>query len=314
MRISENKMMAHVDRILGDHRPITADIFLTNFCNNRCPYCTYRRWECSPDARYMNFDDFRTYAERLKELGVEGFILTGGGEPTIDPEFDKIAEWLSDNGYRWGINTNFNILKKIRPAYLKVSLDGYDDESYERRRGVRKYGIVRKNIEEYSRWRHENAPGTALGIQMVAIDAYDVYRFYEANADLDVDYIVLRPVESTAGGYYRGKSIKGVLKAIDDICKYDKRAVRNFKWDMLTRQESSCVAQWAQIAVNEVGGVMYCCHKPYQLIGHVMDKNILEVKERAYTEMSKCDIPCRMTAPNAFVSQIRKKREDDCFI
>ena len=43
--IAGDKMFAHVERALNDRRPITADIFLTNYCNNKCPYCTYRRWE-----------------------------------------------------------------------------------------------------------------------------------------------------------------------------------------------------------------------------------------------------------------------------
>ena len=317
-------MMGHTGRILGDHRPITADIFLTNYCNNKCPYCTYNRWELDDGTRAMSFDDLRTYAERLKQLGVEGFILTGGGEPSIAPDFDEIAEWLSYNGYRWGINTNFNILKYIRPSYLKVSLDGYDEDSYEKRRGVRSYERVRSNIRQYARWKQKNSPDTTLGIQMVAVDAHDVYRFYEANADLDVDYIVFRPVESTGGGYYHGihritdnrdpTSVYSILTAIDYIRSQDKRVVRNFKWDMLDTQEPYCVAQWAQIAVNEAGDVMYCCHKPYQIVGNVMDDDILDKKATAYTEMKNCDIPCRMTAPNAFVSQINRKRDDDCFI
>ena len=31
--IAGNKMLAHVGRIVGEHKPITADIFLNNFCN-----------------------------------------------------------------------------------------------------------------------------------------------------------------------------------------------------------------------------------------------------------------------------------------
>ena len=40
--ISENKILFFPEHIV-DKRPITADVFLTNYCNNRCPYCTYRR-------------------------------------------------------------------------------------------------------------------------------------------------------------------------------------------------------------------------------------------------------------------------------
>ena len=77
---------------------------------------------------------------------------------------------------------------------------------------------------------------------------------------------------------------------------------------------TSCVASWAQIALNERGEVMYCCHKPYQVIGHVLDEDILEKKAAAVTDMRTCDIPCRMTAPNAFVARTMAERKDVCFI
>lgn len=37
----------------------------------------------------MAYDEFVSYAERLLELGVLGFILTGGGEPTVANDFKR---------------------------------------------------------------------------------------------------------------------------------------------------------------------------------------------------------------------------------
>ena len=34
--ITGEKMLSHIDRIAGEKKPITADIFLTNYCNNSC--------------------------------------------------------------------------------------------------------------------------------------------------------------------------------------------------------------------------------------------------------------------------------------
>lgn len=48
--------------------------------------------------------------------------------------------------------------------------------------------------------------------------------------------------------------------------------------------------------------------------GHVMDRDILEIKEKARTDMARCDIPCRMTAPNKFMAQMEKERKDQYFI
>lgn len=86
-------------------------------------------------------------------MGVQGFILTGGGEPTINPDFEKIAGWLTENNFRWGMNTNFNKLVKVKPNYLKVSLDAYNNESYEQLRGVAAYEKVRENIKAYAAWK-----------------------------------------------------------------------------------------------------------------------------------------------------------------
>lgn len=311
-------MLSHIGRIVCDRSPITADIFLTNYCNNACPYCTYKRWELDGDAHSMKYEDFVQYAERLLTFGVQGFILTGGGEPTICKDFRKITGWLEERRLHYGINTNFNRLVYIKPDYLKVSLDGWSEGSYEQRRGVRRYEVVRKNIQAYSAWKRQNSPDTSLGIQCVVKSEDDVEKFYAANRDLDVDYIVFRPLESTGGKAYAGAEEKAVaasiIQSVKKIAQADERVTLNFKWNLLDVQETSCVASWAQIALNEMGEVMYCCHKPYQVLGHIMDEDIMEKKAAAVTDMRTCDIPCRMTAPNAFVANAMAKRKDACFI
>ena len=316
--ISSGKILNYVDRIYGDQRPITADVFLDNYCNNNCPYCTYKRWHFDESARYMKFEDFVQYAKRLKELGVEGIILTGGGEPTISQDFDEIVSWMDSNGYKYGINTNFNSYVECNPEYLKVSLDAWDRESYAAIRGVDKYDTVRDNIKRFAEYKKYN---TRLGIQLLAKRAEDVWKFYDANKDLPVDYMVIRPVESIFGRYYKELNEDDalshpdiIIRAIENVAKEDDRIVLNFKWHMLDTKFDSCVGQWSQIAINELGEVMYCCHKPYQIVGHIMDEDILEKKRKAETDMKMCDVPCRLTSVNSIVSQVYAEHPNREFI
>lgn len=308
--IGENKILHYLDRIQKDRSPITADIFLNNYCNNKCPFCTYRRWELEKGARAMSFDDFKKYAVRLVKMGVQGFILTGGGEPTIAPDFLQICRWLEDNGLHYGVNTNFNVYREIAPDYLKISLDAWDEESYKRFRGVAAYNIVRENIKQYLKWKKAHNIQTNVGLQKIGGNADEIAKFYEANMDLDVDYIVFRPMESTCGSYYQSADKKAeaqeAMKIIAILAEQDKRVQLNFKWHLLNQRENKCTAQWAQIAINELGQVMYCCHKPYEIVGHVMDADILIKKAQAQTNMALCDVPCRMTSPNMTVAQIEK--------
>lgn len=319
MAISNSKIMGYIDRMFYDRRPITADVFLTNFCNNKCGYCTYNRWKLPQRTKCVSYEDFVVYVNRLKELGVLGIILTGGGEPTVNPEFDAIADYLESTNTAYGINTNFNNLKYIKPNYLKVSLDAWDEDSYAAKRGVRFYQHTCYNIQEYAKWKKENDIKTSLGIQMLANTVDEVYKFYNANADLDVDYIVIRPVESTDGEYYlknpqNREYAKAIIAAIESIQKIDKRVVLNYKWQMLGERFDKCIANWSQIAVNEYGNVMYCCHKPYEIVGHIMDDDILEKKSKFVTNMSMCDTPCRLTGPNQAVYHCMSNLTDYQFI
>ena len=124
----------------------------------------------------------------------------------------------------------------------------------------------------------------------------------------------MRPLESTGGCYYREKDkAEDALRSIDIIKRLaaaDSRVVLNPKWyqvDVLNGGE--CTAHWAQIALNERGEVMYCCHKPYEVVGHILDKDILYKHSTVSTDMSLCDVPCRLTASNMILQRMSSIKE-----
>lgn len=310
--ISGNKILFNLDNIVNK-RPITADIFLNDYCNNKCPYCTYARYG-TRNGEYMSFDSFVRYATKLQEMGVKGFILTGGGEPSISKDFDKITKWLEDNNIQYGINTNFNVLKYIKPTYLKVSLDAYDRESYKAMRGVDKYETAIENIKIYLEWKKEHSPKTSVGIQIVATDVEKCRKFYEVHKGLDIDYFNFRPMESTQHSYYDTHDETEILAFLEELKKKDNRVGINYKWYSLRECFKKCYAQYAQIAINWKGEVMYCCHKPYEIIGHIEDEDITEKISTAKTNMKMCDVPCRMTGPNKIIREIEAGTKDVGFI
>ena len=312
--IDDNKLICHPEHIINK-QPITADIFLTNFCNNHCKYCTYGRWQGLYKApRYMRYNDFTKYVNILLDLGIKGIILTGGGEPTLNPEFERITSYLENNKIPYGINSNFNILKKIAPKYLKISLDVSNAKQYKVIRGVNRYQKVIENINAYRIWQKENNIKTKLGIQCVTKDIADL-DFYYAHKDLDVDYIVFRPVESTQAKYYKVQTnITLILDKLKRIQSQDKRVVINYKFNRVSYTPKKCTANFTQIAIDEQGNVMYCCHKPYEIVGHITDKDILNRKTSYKTNMNRCDMPCRLTGCNYLLERAEEHTSDSMFI
>lgn len=314
--ISADKLLYNCDSI-ADGTPVTADIFLNDMCNNRCTYCAYVRYR-ERGGNQIRIDDFMRYAKRLRELGVKGFLITGGGEPTICDDFDLIARFMEDEGIPYGITTNFNVYKEFSPRFLKVSLDAWDEDSYQAKRGVRAYNRTRDNVTRYLAWRDGHSPSTSVGLQMVMTDPEDILRFYEANADLDVDYFTFRPIESTCGSYYRDREnldkVRDLVDTIESLRRNDSRVTFNFKWNYIQRCYDECYAHANQIAMNWNGEIMRCCHRPYDIIGHVMDDDILERNRVTRFDMSMCDVPCRMSSANELMQRLDAGCPDSEFL
>ena len=287
--IDNHKLSGFIERVEGDFRPITADVFLTDYCNNKCSYCRFSH----ESGKYMSFSEFVKVSERLLELGVKGIILTGGGEPTINPDFEKICRWLKENKIAFGVNTNFNRLIVTEPKFLKVSLDEGNAEDYKKWRGVDAYRKVLTNIEQYAAAH----PAVRVGVQCVTRTKEQVRAFYDAVKDLGVWYIQFRPIEIC------GKHIDytDIISEIDKIAEKDKRIIKSYKFDFVDWEVEKCWANWAAITVQADGRVLYCCHRPDDVVGSIFDEDILKKLQEYFPDMSKCEIPCRLTGANWYV-------------
>lgn len=300
--IRQNKLSGFAERVNGDFRPITADIFLTDYCNAKCGYCRYNH----ESGKYIHFDDFKMYVNRLLEIGVKGIILTGGGEPTINPDFEKITNWLEDSNIPYGINTN--LIKEIQcnPVFLKVSIDAGDRNRYKSIRGVDKLEDVLRNLGRFISFKHANLYKTRIGVQCVAINKEDVLSFYNSVRYKNVDYIYIRPLEQIGGHNISEIDVRQWLNGIDD-----NRLNISFKFGLRDYHPSSCIANWSVITVNHDGNVPYCCHFPNNIIGNIMDDDILEKKSKYQIDMRKCEIPCRLSGANYYLEM--SPLENDIF-
>lgn len=295
--IDANKLSGFIERVEGDHRPVTADIFLTDYCNNHCGYCRFAH----KTGKYIDYDSFAVLLPRLRELGVKGIILTGGGEPTIDPDFKRICDLLEAEGVTYGINTNFNVLHYVAPAFLKISIDEGERGAYKTARGVDALDRVLDNIRKYTDWKGRNGIKTRVGVQCVTANTEQVMRFYAAVRGLDVTYIQFRPIEVREGQ----RDYSAICAAVDSLAAKDDRVTKSFKYGFATWRPDTCYAHWSAICVTPDLRVLYCCARPDEVVGSIFDDDILDRLAAYRPDMSLCETPCRLTGANAYVMQYR---------
>jgi len=133
------------------------NIELTNKCPMRCVMCA-RTHQMTREQGLMDFNLFQRAIDELLLLNPQ--VASGTtiwlhhfGESLLHPEFDKFIRYLSERGVHASLSLNpimltENISRRliqVHPHVLYFSLDGHDDESFFRIRGMKDAFTKSKN-------------------------------------------------------------------------------------------------------------------------------------------------------------------------
>lgn len=141
--------------------PIYIRIKPTNICNQNCFYCCYAD-DRAVTGRKVSKDNFIPKEKMLeilsdiKEIGVKGITLSGGGEPLCYQYIEETLERIGDLEIDFSIITNGQLLSGVRAERLKdakwvrISLDSANSETYQAIRRVPTFGQVINNIEHFA--------------------------------------------------------------------------------------------------------------------------------------------------------------------
>lgn len=154
------KVFAHVDRLAawraGEHpAPVTLEVDLTNRCSHGCQSChfahTHTRgpWAARRRALTVATGDMadaavtRRWVAEAASAGVKAVVWTGGGEPTLHPEWLDLMRAARGAGLQQGMYTVGTHLAPdtadalaTLASWVVVSLDAIDPITYAAEKGV----------------------------------------------------------------------------------------------------------------------------------------------------------------------------------
>ena len=99
-------------------------------CNLKCPYCsvTYR-----DTFSRLPLEVIQDYVEKLMQRGLKAVILTGGGEPTVYKDFNKLVRYLKSSGLEVALITNGTQTQRVEEDvwgmfdWIRVSVNLFDN-------------------------------------------------------------------------------------------------------------------------------------------------------------------------------------------
>ena len=168
--------------------PIHIRIKPTNVCNHNCHYCAYRaeKLQLGQDMRRADFipkDKMMEVIDDLVDMGVQAVTFSGGGEPLCYPYILEAVRKLSKSSIRVASLTNGSRLTgevaeflAYHAVWVRISIDGWDDESYSGYRRVPggEFSRLINNIETFKAM----GGGCYLGISLI-VDRFNARHVFE---------------------------------------------------------------------------------------------------------------------------------------
>jgi MoaA/NifB/PqqE/SkfB family radical SAM enzyme len=100
--------------------PINVEVSPVHVCQAKCPWCFYAgtHEKLGPESMLERRMALALIQE-MAALGVKAVTWTGGGEPTLHPDFEEFVLWANRQGLKQGLFTN----GRSRPRYDTTKLE-----------------------------------------------------------------------------------------------------------------------------------------------------------------------------------------------
>lgn len=214
--------------------PVHIRIKPTNVCTHNCWYCAYRA-ENLQLGKDMLTRDFIPHGKMMEiiddiaDMGVKAVTFSGGGDPFCYPHLFDAAEKLSASAVKFAALTNGALLKGqvaeifAREAqWLRVSMDGWNDESYSEYRKVPdgEFTRIMENIRSFKKYGGKCYLGACIIVDKK--NAFHIYDLIDKLKDNGVNSVKIAPcIVSNSGrknNEYHQDIFSQVKEQIEKAC------------------------------------------------------------------------------------------------
>lgn len=197
-----------LDSLPKDNDTIKAPLHIrikpTNVCNHNCWYCAYKvdnlqLGQDMVERDYIPYEKMMEIIDDIKDMGVKAITFSGGGEPFTYRYFTETVKKLVEYKIPFASLTNGSKLKgeiaelfANNATWLRVSIDGYDAQSYTDARSVKitEFDKIIQNMKNFV-----NIPNRKcnLGVSFIIGEKNytKIYDFSKLMKEIGVDSIKL---------------------------------------------------------------------------------------------------------------------------
>ncbi len=289
--------------------PATISIEPTTSCNLHCPECPSGLREFTRPQGKMNAIDFKNIIDRMnKHLMV--LMLYFQGEPLLNPEFFEMISYARKKRVYTVTSTNGHFLdnessRKLVESGLDrliVSIDGIDQETYERYRKTGDFEMVRDGVKNVVKWKQElksSKPFLIIQFLVFKSNEHQIPAMKKLTKELGADKLEFKSAQ-----VYDFKNDTELIPDHPKYARYSRGA--DGRWKLKKPIRNRCFRMWSGAVITWDGRVVPCCFDKdagHQL-GQLENLSFIDIwTGEAYKEFrnqiledrSKIDICCNCT-------------------
>ncbi len=242
-------------------KPFTVSIEPTTSCNLRCPECPSGLRQFTRPTGALSLQLYRDIIDQLSP-GLFYLILYFQGEPFLNPLFFKMVEYARRKRIYTATSTNAHFLndnfarKTVESGLdrIIISLDGLDQESYEKYRAGGSVEKVLEGTRNLVRWKKElksRTPYIILQFIVFSTNEHQVGDLKKVARELGVDKLELKTAQ-----VYNYEDGNDLIPSNPDYARYKKE---NGKFKIDNPLNNHCLRMWRGCVITWDGLVVPCC-------------------------------------------------------
>jgi radical SAM protein with 4Fe4S-binding SPASM domain len=280
-------------RIYHAGKPYTVSIEPTTSCNLRCPECPSGLRKFTRDTGNISLELYQDIIDQFyKDLVY--LILYFQGEPYLHPLFFKMVEYARERKIYTATSTNAHFLtdqlarRTVESGLdrLIISLDGLDQQTYEKYRVGGSFDKVMEGTRNLVKWKkelHLKTPYIILQFIVFRTNEHQVEEVKELARELGVDKLELK----TAQVYdYEGGN--PLIPENERFSRYKR--IPGGKFKINNPINNHCLRMWCGCVITWDGLVVPCCFDKdaeYRM-GDLKKQSFKEIwRGKAYEEFRK---------------------------
>lgn len=342
--ITGDKVFFHTEKIYNwlngrEITPITVQFHPSNKCNQKCIYCIS---ENQKDNALITCNDALKIIDKLSSIDVQGITYSGGGEPTLHPDFGCFINYSIQKNIKVGVVTNgvflddqlIHIIVK-NSTWLRFSIDSVVEDTYYEHRGHRDLENVINNVRKVVEKKKLLKSPITIGAQTVVTEKnyQDINITANILKKIGVDYYQVRPAENLT---YNDELYLSILNemiiAKNEYENETYKVIISDKWKLIEskalKRERAYRKCWCYPFIGTIdahGDIYICCHMAQikesdkfcygNLISDPINR-ILNKREKIAKKinLALCPIACRGSLLNLALNRVKYKQNHDYFL